>query len=271
MVTITPFNGARLSKALSVLFFAAAAPFLYAQGEEILGSGPFVTLPGRHGQHRQVMNQDIARSKAGDYFWREVRAGQNGKIEYTDRKTGKTWGYLYLVPGDITYAQKNNFMANFKPSRPDIDSSGEKFMVYKKNTDYSRKLFDKGTVEDVITKSAEFDKALAEFRKKYPNPIPRKNTAIAGAKNWLYLNDVGGDFPRTFWASITLEGRVMKVIIANGPGSRLAVSYWAQDSFMQEFPNATWSWKGEDMRRRSGARRIQEDISQTAAYYEYSK
>jgi hypothetical protein len=253
---------------IPVLFFTGFS--LFAEGRQIVGSGTFSTLPGRHEAERLVMNQDIARAIPGDYFWREIKPGNNGKIMYHDKTTGKKWGWLYIVQGDIDWAKKNNFMAGFKPKLPDIDSSGEKYMEYQKNADHSRKVYDKGTVQDVVTKQTEFDKAFTEFRKKYPNPIPRQTKNITGATHWLYYDDVPPDFPQTFWASITLEGRVMKVIIANNGVHKIAVSYWAQDSYIKEFPGASWSWQGEDRTHSIGTKKIQEDISQSAAYYEFT-
>ncbi|GMO21604.1 MAG: hypothetical protein Pg6A_08790 [Termitinemataceae bacterium] len=253
----------------TLVFFTGFSVF--AQGRQIAGSGSLSILPGRTEEERRVMNQDIARSHPGDYFWREIKPEHNGKIIYSDKSTGKNWGWLYIVHGDIDWAKKNNFMAGFKPKLPDMDSSGEKYMEYQKSPNYSRKLYEKGAVQDVLTKQSEFDKAFAEFKKKYPNPVPRRAKNITGATNWFYLDDVPKDFPQTFWASITLEGRVMKVIIANGPAHRIAVSYWAQDDYMKEFPGASWSWQGKDKAHGMGAKKIQEDISQSAAYYEFSK
>jgi hypothetical protein len=242
---------------------------IFADGNQIIGSGSFSVLPGRNISERHVMNQDIARARPGDYFWRVINDGNNGVVKYVESGTGKKWGWLYVVQGDITWAKQHNFMAGFAPKLPDVDESGEKYMEYQKNADYSRKLFDRGTIEDVITKNVEFDKTLSEFKKSYPNPIPRKNDKIEGAKNWYYLDKVPADFPNTFWASITLEGRIMKVVIANGPAHRISVSYWAQDSFMREFPNASWSWSGDDKAAARDAKKIQEDISETSAYLEF--
>lgn len=259
-----------MKKLWSLLLLSAVTALVFAESRQIAGTGAFTTLPGRDMEERQVMNQDIAHARPGDYFWREIKAGNNGKAIYTDSVSGKKWGWLYVVRGDITWAQQHNFMTGFAPKLPDIDDSGEKFMVYQKSEDYSRKLYDGGTVEDVITLKSEFDIALSGFKKKYPHPIPRRNEAISGATNWYYLDDVPNDFPDTFWASITLEGRIMKVVMANAPGHRIAVSYWAQDSFIEEFPRASWSWSGTDKGHSRTAKKIQEDISQTSALYEYT-
>lgn len=244
--------------------------FIFAEGRQIIGSGPFTQLPGRNETERRVMNQDIARSRPGDYFWREIKPGVNGKAAHTDKATGKKWGWLYIVPGDITWAKDHNIMRGFKPKLPDMDISGEKFMEYKKTSDYSRKLYDKGTVQDIVIKQSEFNTAFESFRKKYPNPVPRRVKNITGETHWLYFDDVPEDFPNTFWASITLEGRVMKVVIANGPTHRIALSYWAQDAFIKQYPNASWSWRGEDASHGFGAKKIQEDISLSAEYYEFT-
>jgi hypothetical protein len=260
-----------LSRILSLGLLLGALP-LFADGRQIQGSGPPAKQPGRDVMEPQVRNRDVAQAKPGDYFWREIKSGQNGRVQYTDSATGKKWGWLTINQGDIDWAkrQDDDFMAGFKPMLPDIDDSGEKFMEYKKNDEHSRKLFASGVIEDVLTGYDEFQRTLAEFKERYPRPIPRRNTKISGATNWYYLDKVPSDFPPTFWAAINLEGRIMKVIVANGPGHRLAVSYWAQEDFMREHPNATWSWSGEDKKHSRDAVQIQEDISQTSGYYEFS-
>lgn len=245
-----------------------------AESGQIPGSGPVARLPGRDSPDRRVMHADIARARPGDYFWREIKPGNNGRVLYTDQQTGKRWGWLYINQGDIEYArrrirQDDDFMAGFQPMLPGVNESGEQFMEYKKTDEYYRRLYESGSVEDTLIGRAAFNAALLEFQKKYSVPVPRRNTAITGATNWYYHDNVPRDFPDTFWASITLEGRVMKVIIANGPGHRIAVSYWAQPEFMRQFPNATWSWAGQDRRHSWGARKIQEDIS-TSGYFQYA-
>jgi hypothetical protein len=244
------------------------AALAFAQAKQIQGSGGFVTLPGRNVSERQVMNMDIARANPGDYFWRRVGPNNSGRIEYTDPRTGETWGWLYINRGDINYARDRDIMNGFTPTGPGVDEDGEAFMEYGKTEDHSRRLYDSGKIEDVITRNAEFDAALTEFRKVYSQPVPRRNAAITGATNWYYTNDVPDNFPTIFWASIKLEGRYMQVIIANG-NYRLAVSYWATEGFLREQPNAAWSWAGVDAPHGSGARMIQEDLSQTAATLEY--
>ncbi|MHC6201628.1 hypothetical protein ACYULU_00340 [Breznakiellaceae bacterium SP9] len=167
---------------------------------------------------------------------------------------------------------ESGFMAGFTSTLPDVDDSGEKFMGYKKTDNYERRVYGNGEkIEDFVTHETEFDEALKAFQKLYRFPIPRRNAKLRGATNLYRTNDVPRDFPKTYWASITIEGRYMRVIIANGPLYRLAVSYWAQEEFMREYPNASWSWAGEDAghSRRSGE--IQEDFSLTAEVLEFSE
>jgi hypothetical protein len=247
----------------------------WAEGRQIPGSGPFVQRPGLAEPVRRIIHEDIARSRPGDYFWREIepRHPRRGDI-YRDAATGKNWGWLVINQGDIDYArqrirQNTGFMAGFQPTLPGVDESGEQFMEYRRTGEHSRRLYEGGTVEDTLTGQAAFNAALREFQKKYSVPVPRRSTAITGATNWYYHDAVPRDFPDTFWASVTLEGRIMKVIVANGPGHRIAVSYWAQPEFMREYPNATWAWAGQDQRHSRGAPRIQEDIS-TSGYFEYA-
>lgn len=249
---------------------------LFAEGKQIGGSGVPIQLPGRAGNEPKVLHRDVARAKPGDYLWKEInKAGLVIRERpYADPATGKQWGWVVINQGDVLYARKHagqdDFMAGFNPLLPNIDESGEKFMEYKKTDDHSRKVFESGKIEDVLRDRSEFDETLAEFKQRYPVPIPRRNTKIKGATNWYYLDKAPADFPRTYWAMISLEGRIMKVIIANGSGHRLAVSYWATADFMQEYPNATWSWSGEDKKHSRGALKIQEDISETSGHIEFS-
>ncbi|GHV89026.1 hypothetical protein AGMMS50267_13860 [Spirochaetia bacterium] len=190
-------------KRLFLMLCIITATGVFAKDRRIIGTGP----------NNRVMAYDMIKYEVGDYMYRSDE-------DYAARKR------YYINQGDMDYAKsltptvEQMFMVGFAPTLPDVDDGGREFVTYVRNEDYSRKRYDDGGVEDVITASKEYDEALAEFRRKYSMPIPRDNPKIVGANNWLYLDTV--KYPsNTFWASITLEGRVMKVVVANGPGETL--------------------------------------------------
>ena len=261
-------KGENMKKILLILSLINLTTLTFAQSRQIMGSGPFVTLPGRDVNERLVINRDIVRSNPGDYFWRRIRPGNSGEIKYTDPRTGETWGWLYIVRGDINYARERDTMAGFTQGLPNIDASGEKYIENIKTDDHSRNLYENGKIEDIITKDTEFNTALTGFKKKYSNPIPLRGNTNTGMTNVLPINNVPSNFPNTFWASLTFEGRVMRVIIANGTDWRISVSYWATDSFIKEFPNAMWSWNGAGELHTGDGRKIVEDITQTFLEFE---
>ncbi|GHT78637.1 hypothetical protein FACS1894130_05590 [Spirochaetia bacterium] len=234
------------------MLFIVTAAGVFAKDRRIIGTGP----------NNRVMAYDMIKYEVGDYMYRSDE----------DYAAGKKY---YINQGDMDYAKsltptvEQMFMVGFAPTLPDVDDGGREFVTYVRSEDYSRKLYDDGGIEDVITASQEYDEALTEFKRKYSMPIPRDNPKIVGANNWLYLDTV--KYPsNTFWASITLEGRVMKVVVANGLGHKLAISYWATPEFMSEYPTAKWSWAGLDKNPGKNVPSIQEDIT-AISLFEYTE
>jgi hypothetical protein len=249
---------------------------LEADGREIPGSGPPALRPGLNKEIPRILHGDVARSKPGDYFWREIDKEKHTWLRdretYQDPVTGKDWGWLVVYQGDINYSIDKirqegggGITEGYQPGLSDISESGEVFTEYTKTDGRRRRVFKSGIIEDILISQRPFNEALEYYKKiySYSVPIPRRNASITGATNWYYQDTVPRNFPSDFWASITLEGRIMKVIIANGQGHRIAVSYWAQPEFMEQYPNASWVWKGKDSPHSRDALGIQEDPSTT--------
>ncbi|MDR0909043.1 MAG: hypothetical protein LBM77_04690 [Spirochaetaceae bacterium] len=245
-------------KKMSICFILIIISLLdiAAEGNRIIGTGPYRQYPGQHEKVRIVTHRDMSKAKPGDYLWAN------------NQYTGGKWDWYYVSQGDIIYSKEHDFMAGFKETYKSVDENGT-FTEYDKNENYSRRVYDSGIIEDMIEEERQFRDALANYSKIYNKAIPRRNNYVGGANNWYYIDEVSKDFPKTFWASIELSGEVMKVRVANGLGHKIAQGYWALPSLTQKYPNASWSVEGIDQEPDTHAVKIQSDPSMTYSYVEF--
>jgi hypothetical protein len=154
----------------------------------------------------------------------------------------------------IQEAQKyvnEHLMKGMVAQLPDVDDNGEVFQEYKKNDDYTRKIYEtrEERIEDIITDNAVFNEQFRKLRDEtFTEVIPRNNNKLTGAETGMYrTSNVPKNFPKAFWGAIVVEGRTMKVIAANGNLEYgVQVAYYCTPDFKKDYPNARWAWKGED-------------------------
>jgi len=190
----------------------------------------------------RITNNDKAKAQIGQWYFYDI--DQDGYLDDP----------YYIGKNDIINAQKwvsENTMKGMVAQLPDVDDSGEVFQEYRKNEDYTRKVYQTPDerIEDVITDSAAFTEQFKKLRDStYTEVIPRNNDHLVGDETGMYrTNDVPASFPKAFWAAIILEGRIMKVYIANGNLQYgIQVGYYCTPDFKQQYPNARWAWAGVD-------------------------
>jgi len=209
----------------------------YSWKDKLKGTGD--NLGPEENYMPRVTNYDKARSYLGQWFFMD----EDGDKFIDDPH--------FITKQQIAAAQtfvKTHQLSGFATGLPQINEAGESYQSYIKDG-YVRNVYNTETekVEDIITNKEAFTKTYEELLdKKFTELIPRNNRSFAKETNWFYSDNVPDDFPDTFWASITIEGRVMKVVIANGTSRRLAAAYYCTPGFKREYPNAVWSWKAED-------------------------